>query len=294
MATRPFRFGVVAATAPSGEVWLAKARRVEELGYATLLIPDRLGPLLAPLPALAAAAAATRTLHLGTFVLAGNWRNPTLLARDCATLHLLSGGRFEAGFGAGVGGDDAARAGLPVEAAGARITSLAATLGAVKGLFAGQATAGHRGALPPYGGTPPRILIAAAGRRSLALAAREADIVTFSLSPAEPEGALAGAIEVVRREAGARFADLELSTNLAAVVGAEPLPPHVAGRLRALFGLELDAMVRNGSPFVLAGTPDAMCAQLLDRRERLGISYVSVPDDMLEVFAPVVARLGGR
>jgi Luciferase-like monooxygenase len=94
MSAPRFRFGVVAATTRSGQEWLARARRVEALGDATLLVPDRLGPLLSPLPALAAAAAATTTLRLGSFVLASGWRNPVVLAQEVRALDLLSGGRW--------------------------------------------------------------------------------------------------------------------------------------------------------------------------------------------------------
>ena len=101
MALHPFRFGVVAAQARSGEEWAEKARRVESLGYATLVIPDNIQYTLAPLLALAAAAAATHTLRVGTYVLANDYRNPVMLAKEAATLDLLSGGRFELGIGAG-------------------------------------------------------------------------------------------------------------------------------------------------------------------------------------------------
>src|SRR4051812_21730351 len=112
MADRPFRFGVVAAYAQSGEAWIAKARHIEELGYAVLLMPDRLGRLLTPIPALAVAAAATSTLRVGTFVLVNDWRNPVLMAKECATLDFLSGGRFELGLGAGTGEEDFHQAGI--------------------------------------------------------------------------------------------------------------------------------------------------------------------------------------
>jgi probable F420-dependent oxidoreductase len=294
MAGRPFRFGVVAAGAASGEAWLAKARRVEDLGYATLLMPDRLGPLLSPLPALAAVAAVTQRLRLGTFVLASGWRYPVMVARDCAALQFLSNGRFEPGFGAGVGGEDVGRAGLPVESPGARVDRLAETLAVVKGLLGGRDAAGARALLPPMQGPPPPILVAAAGQRSLALAAREADIVALSVRPTEGEEALAATIDRLCREAGERFPQIELSLNLVAVIGDEPLPSQVGARLRALFGLDAAQLAWAGSPFVVAGTTDEMCAQLISRRERLGISYVTVPDDLMEPFAPVVARLAGR
>jgi probable F420-dependent oxidoreductase len=278
MTDRPFRFGVVAAQAPWGDAWLATARRVEELGYATLLTPDRLGPLLSPMPALAAAAAATHTLRLGTYVLAAGWRNPALLAQECATLDLLSGGRFELGLGSGVGGEDARQAGLPDDPPGARVDRLAETLDALKALLRPR----------------PPILVAAGGRRALALAAREADIVSLGVRPHGGEAALAEATGWLRNAAGERFPSLELSLTLLAVVGDAPPAPQLRGRLRGMFGLDLDDLVRAKSPFVAAGGVDEMCAQLLERRERLGISYVTVPADLMDALAPVVARLSGR
>src|SRR5690242_19153097 len=100
MEHRPFRFGVVAAQARSGEEWAELARRVEALGYTTLVMPDTIAHSLAPLVALTAAAAATRSLRVGTYVIANDYRPPVLLAKEAATLDLLSGGRFELGLAA--------------------------------------------------------------------------------------------------------------------------------------------------------------------------------------------------
>src|SRR3984893_8209683 len=101
LAVRPFRFGVVAALARSGEEWAEKARRIESMGYATLLMPDGLRYTLAPLPALTAAAMVTRTLRGGAYVIANDSRNPVLLAKEAASVDVLSGGRFELGIGVG-------------------------------------------------------------------------------------------------------------------------------------------------------------------------------------------------
>src|SRR5436190_20095554 len=98
---RRFRFGVQLSFAGSAEEWSAKARRVEELGYATLCMPDHFDDQLAPFPALLAAAIATTTLRVGTLVLCNDYRHPLLAAKEAATLDLLSGGRFELGIGAG-------------------------------------------------------------------------------------------------------------------------------------------------------------------------------------------------
>ena len=91
---KPFRFGVVGISARSRQGWVAKARRAEALGYSTFLVWDHLNDQLAPLVALLAAADATTSLRIATSVLANDYRHPVLLAKEAATLDLLSGGRF--------------------------------------------------------------------------------------------------------------------------------------------------------------------------------------------------------
>ncbi|HZO75397.1 MAG TPA: LLM class flavin-dependent oxidoreductase [Ktedonobacteraceae bacterium] len=101
---KPFRFAVSAHKAASKDEWVAKARRIEQLGYSTLIIPDHLDHLIeqfAPLPALMAAADATTSLRVGSYVFNNDFRHPVILAKEIATLDVLSGGRFELGFGAG-------------------------------------------------------------------------------------------------------------------------------------------------------------------------------------------------
>jgi len=117
---KAFRFGVVSAGGPSSSAWIALAKRIEELGYATLLVPDRTVTPLATLTALAVAATATTTLRLGSFVFAHGFRHPALLAREAATLDLLSNGRLEFGLGAEVAASDFQQLGLPFESPGAR------------------------------------------------------------------------------------------------------------------------------------------------------------------------------
>ncbi len=140
VAGHPFHFGVVAALARTGEEWVAKARRIESLGYSTLGVPDGVRHTLAPLPALATAAAATRTLRVGTYVIANDFRNPVLLAKEAATLDLLSGGRFELGMGAGrpAAAEDNRMMGIGFDPGGVRVDRLAESLTLLKALLAGQ------------------------------------------------------------------------------------------------------------------------------------------------------------
>ena len=118
---RPFRFGVVIANALSRTAFVTLARRAEELGYATLLMPDRTITGLAPLTALAVAAEATTSLHVGSYVFCNDYRHPALLAKEVTTLDFLSDGRFELGLGAGVGPFDYQQLGLPFDTGDERV-----------------------------------------------------------------------------------------------------------------------------------------------------------------------------
>jgi probable F420-dependent oxidoreductase len=299
MAEQPFRFGVVAAQAASGEEWIAKARRVEALGYATLVVPDGLRYTLAPLPALAVAAAATRTLRVGTYVIANDLRHPVLLAKDVATLDALCGGRFELGIGAGrpAAAEDNRMLGLALDSGGVRVARLTESLALLKTLLAGQ-TVTATGAYyrvenavispRPVQQPHPPLLVAGSGRRLLAMAAQEADIVALGVEPRESVAALAERIGWLREAAGNRFARLELNVNLMAV--GQQVPQYVSRQL----GLSATDLARVDSAAALVGTIDEMCSTLLRRRETLGISYVMVADELMEALAPVVARLAGR
>jgi probable F420-dependent oxidoreductase len=295
---RPFRFGVVAGQARSGDEWANTARRAEALGYSTFLIPDTLGPTLAPLPALAVAATATRTIRVGTFVLANDMRNPVLVARESATIDFLSGGRFELGIGAGrpTAGDDYRKLGIPSDSGGTRVERLAEALAIIKSLLGGQTASApgpHYAIVDadifprPIQEPRPPILVAAAGKRLLSLAAREADIVALAIRPDEPLAAFEERVGWLRQEAGARFQQLELSLNLIAV--GEHMPQWLARS-----GLDVSQLVASKSPATLIGTPGQMCEQLVERRETLGISYITVAAELIETLAPVVGQLAGR
>jgi probable F420-dependent oxidoreductase len=296
-AVHPFRFGVVTAAARSADDWLARVRRVEALGYATLVMPDNLRYVLAPLPALAAAAAVTTHLRLGTYVLANDLRHPVSLAKDLATLDLLSGGRVELGIGAGRPDSETENQmlGLPFDTGAVRVARLAESLALLKTLLAGQRPAANGtyyqsanaqiSPLPVQSRVP--ILVAGAGRQMLRLAAREADTIAFGLSPDTTESSVAERIDWIREAAGDRFADIELNVNLMAV--GDQVPQQIAARMH----LTARDLAERGSFAAVVGTTEQMCEQLIQRRQRLGFSYFLVSDELMEAFAPVVERLRG-
>ena len=298
--TRAFRFGVVSAAARSADEWLTRARRIEALGFDTLVMPDNLQYTLAPLQALAAAATATSTLRLGTYVLANDLRNPVLLAKDVATLDLLSGGRFELGLGAGR--PDAAAEnrmlGLPFDSGAVRVARLGESITLLKALLSGErppaggdyyAAAAEADISPrPVQQPHPPILVAGAGRQTPSLAARAADIVALGVPPTATEADALERVEWIRAAAGERFAHLELSINLMGV--GEQVPRWIGQQM----GLNAKMLAERGSIAAISGTLEQMCQQLVDRRQRLGLSYVLVADELMDGFAPVVERLSGK
>jgi probable F420-dependent oxidoreductase len=267
--SRKFRFGAVAAYARSGEEWAATARRVEELGFSSLLCPDTTGTL-APFAALSAAATVTRSLRLGTYVLAAPLRTPGTVAWETRSLNVLSDGRFELGVGAGRPGSeqDAARLGVPFGRAGERIARLEATLDAVRA----------ESDVP--------ILLAGTGPRMLALAARRADSIALGLPPLSTDEDLEAKARELREIAGERFDGLELNVNIALV--GEDVPAYAA----SWFGADPKELFRVGAVTALRGTPQEMADTLLRRRDRAGVSYVSVNALFAEQFAPVIELLG--
>ena len=304
-----FRFGLTAGWVGTGEAWLAMARRAEELGYGMLLVPDHLTRQLSPVPALAAAAAVTTRLRIGSYVFANDYRHPLLLAREAATLDAVSGGRLEFGIGAGWRVSDYRQLGVAYDPAGRRIDRLAEALGIIKRLFAGE-TVTHAGPhyrverarLSPRPVQQPRppIMLGGGGPRMLRLAAREADIVSFvpqfnaagrPMLRQATEGALVEKVATVRTAAGNRFDQLELNVFVAAAgmvgSGSSLGASVVAGGMAAVVGPV-------GSPYVLHGTRARLLEILERRRERLGISFYAIPQAAMESMAHLVEDMTGR
>jgi probable F420-dependent oxidoreductase len=294
--TRPFRFGVVAAQAPTGAAWSDLARRVESAGSDTLVMPDNVSFGHAVFPALAAAAAVTARLHVGTYVLANDFRHPVQVAKESATLAVLSGGRFELGLGAGR--PDSAREnamlGLGFDRPGVRVDRLVESIGIIKRLLAGDTVTvdgpHHRAveaSVLPYGTAPQQvpILIAGGGPRMLRIAGEHADIAALGVPFDAGESAVRAAVDHVRSADRPDGGTAELNMNLMAV--GDAVPRYLAGRL------DPAALAAQGAVGVVSGSAEEMADQLRERRERLGISYVLVGDELMEAFAPVVGLLAG-
>lgn len=311
-ASRPFRFGVLCTSGMATvEAWKELARRAEALGYDALLVTDHLdGPDLAAVPALAVAAEVTDTLRLGCHVFNNDLRHPAILARELATLDLVSAGRLEVGMGAGWKRDDYACRGLEPDPARTRVERLEEAAGAIKALLAGETLdrSGTHYAFCGFTLSPPAVqrpwpplMIGGGGRRILQVAARQADIVGFNL--ALGSGSLATAlrattvevtaqkVEWVREAAGDRMGSLELNL-VVYVTGVGRGSEGAVARFAGSVGLRTEELLE--SPHGLFGSVEEVAETLERRRTELGTSYLSIPDRDLAAFAPVVSRLSGR
>lgn len=307
---RRFRFGVQLHTAGSGAEWADLARRAEELGYSTLYLPDHFGDQLAPVPALMAAADATSELKIGTLVFDNDYKHPVVLAKECATLDLLSGGRFELGIGAGWMNTDYEQSGIEMDRPKVRVDRMEEAITVLKNAFADgpQDFSGAHYRITGYDGLPkpaqrphPPFLIGGGGKRVLSIAGREADIV--GINPSIPNGAIdadaakTGLAEVtdqkvawVREAAGDRYDDLEINM----LTFANIITDDRRGTLESmapLFGVSAEEV--SDYPHALIGTVDEISEDLHRRRDRWDVSYLVVQGDSMETMAPVVAKLAG-
>ncbi len=306
---RPFRFGIQASTGADRATWVSLAQRAEAHGYSTLTMPDHFGDQLAPVPAMQAALDATTTLRVCALVFDNDYKHPAVLAKELATMDVLSDGRVEIGLGAGWMISDYEQLGIPYDTPGVRIDRFLEGLHIIReclspGAFSFEGThytiAGYDGLPKPVQTTLP-VLIGGGGKRVLGIAAREADIVGINPSMhtgvvnAETFGHMSAEsvdekVAIVRNAAGDRFADIELNIRAFLVNVTDD---GAGGRERLAGALGVPVTMLETSPFSLIGSPDELVERLIERRERWGFSYVIVGQEDVDKFAPVVAALAG-
>ena len=320
--TKPFRFGVQSFNADSGEDWANQAQQAEALGYSAFHLADHIlgeGPALtranhpiqnvAAIPAMAYAAAVTKTINIGCRVFCIDYHNPVVLVKSAMTIDKLSGGRLEFGLGAGWIKDEYAAIGLQMDDPATRIDRLADVIEGVKAFRSeGLADVSNKtlnwseftGEPKPVGKAP--IMIGGGSPRILRLAGREADIVSLNFNNRAgmigPDGVQMSSeaetqkkMRWIKEGAGDRFDALEIEIGAYfTFVMDDPSP--VLGEFAQVFGLSEADMLKH--PHALFGSVDAICEELERRRELHGISYITVGRDNMESFAPVVERLSGK
>lgn len=286
------------------------ARKAEDLGVSVLTVADHLDDALSPIAALMAAADATTTLRVGSLVFANDYRHPVLLAKEAATIDRLSGGRLEFGLGAGWMLTDYHAAGMPLDAPSVRIERLDEALGVIRALWAGEAVT-HRGSHynvddltlspTPHQRPGPPVWVGGGGRKVLEVAARHAQVI--HLNPALPAGVIdhragpTATAEATDRKlgwiqavAGDRFADLEIGVRIHLAIVTDDRD----GLYEALAGgFGLTPEQAKGSPHALCGTVDEIAHDIIERRERFGISNIGISASSVDDLAPVIERLAG-
>jgi probable F420-dependent oxidoreductase len=311
--TRPFRFGVSTGHAPDRTTWQERARLAESAGFDVLLIADHLVPdLFPPMIALQSAADATGRLHVGTFVVNNDFRHPVLVAREAAALEALTDGRFELGIGAGHMKFEYDQAGITFDDAATRVSRLAEAIEVMGALWSGEPCtfSGEHYQVTDHkiDATQVPLLVGGNGPRLLRLAAERADIIGFTGFSPNADGSgvrleqftsrgLEQRVALVRDAAGDRFDSLELNALLQ-VVQVTRDRRAAAEAVAARVELAVDDIL--DSPFVLLGTHEQMAEQLLQHRERFGVSYWVTfgerpgSEQTVSTLAPVIELLAGR
>ncbi len=311
---RPFTFLADEYAATDAAGLAERARQAEALGVTTFVIADHLIPMMAPIPYLATVAAATERLRIAAFVHNNDLRHPAVLAKDLATLEVLSGGRLDVAIGAGWNKPEYDEIGLPFDPVGVRVARLTEAIAVIKGCFADGpfSFAGEHYTIAGYDGYPkpiqqphPPIFIGGGGKRSLTLAAREADIVglaprILSEQRGDPRSITWAATEEklawVREAAGDRFDSLTFNVYpsqwpITVTDDLRGEARKVIERMKERTGIELTEDEVIASPHVFIGSIERFVEKFEELRERLGISSFMVGS--LEELGPVVERLAG-
>ena len=307
---RGFRFGVQVSKETTAKGWAELARRTEAAGYEVLTMPDHFTEQLAPIPALMAAASATTTLRVGALVFDNDYKHPVVLAKELATIDLLSDGRLEIGLGAGWMISDYEEAGMPYDSPKVRIDRFIEGVAVIRGAMTDGSFSfsGDYYAITNYNGQPkpvqtrPPLLIGGGGKRVLTYAAREADIIgingTMTAGVVGPEALATMTAESVDEKvaivaaAGAhRINDIEMNIRTFFVKVTNDRAKTVDS-ISSMFGVSKDMI--DASPFALIGSVEECIEQLLERRERWGFSYTIVGAENIDECAPIVAALRGK
>jgi probable F420-dependent oxidoreductase len=305
---RKIRFATQSGGQPTGEEWLARAKRLEGIGYDTLAMPDHMvGGAWSNMPALGAAAAVTTKLHLGNLVIDNDFRNPVVLAREFATLDVISNGRVEIGLGAGWFDRDYQSTGIPFDRGRVRVARLAEAVSLMKRLltedevsFEGTYYRTTKSECRPKTVQQPRppILIAAGGPKILELAGREAEIVAVippdaGVRPPAPDDVTVSGvrrqIDLVRKAAGSRFGEIELSCFLDVILtdDRDKTIAEVAEKSNVQ-PAQIESSVYRG-----IGTLDQVREHIIRVRRETGITYFCLRGPHVEELAPVVKDLSG-
>lgn len=303
------RFSVQIPNVADGRAWLDKVRRAEDIGCYSVSVPDHLGssyPQLAPFVALAAAAAATTRIRLATTVIDNDFRHPVMLAKEVASLDVLSDGRVDLGIGAGWVEEDYTRTGIATfDSPGQRVDRLIESLDVVGRLLAGEEVT-HTGpnyqldrfrSNPDPVQRPVPVMIGAGGKRMLTMAARQAQIISLIAriggTSDRRSSALEQQLEWIEAAGGRERDDLAIGLRLFFGEITAPGEPRraVAERVAAKWDMDVDDVLT--SPYGMVGDPTAVRDHLQAISARHGITYFTLNEEFAWAASAVIGELAG-
>ena len=209
---------------------------------------------------------------------------PVVLAKELATLDMLSDGRLEVGLGAGWVAAEYEGLGVTMDRPGVRIARLGEVVELMKAHWSGRDVAvdgahvhahGFSGLPLPVQQPHPPIFIGGGRQRILTLAGQLADIVSFNFDNSAgrlgaASVASSGAIETeqklewVRAGAGDRFDDIELEIG-AYFVAVDDDPRPMISAMAERFGVSDEEFASH--PHAMLGSVDSICDTLHERRD---------------------------
>ncbi|MEM7339535.1 MAG: TIGR03621 family F420-dependent LLM class oxidoreductase [Actinomycetota bacterium] len=299
----PVRFAYQITSSYDDDV-IAAARRAEQLGFDVCVMADHVGPdRRAPLTTLAAVAASTRSIRLGTLVLNSDMRNPVQLAWEVSNLDHLSGGRMELGLGAGHTPQEYAATGIEMEAPAERKAAMIEMARLMRHLLDGDKVSvdGRRHTLTSAQvprSVQERLPIMVAGNGSNVLQAAGAIADTVGLSGLgrtledghrhevrfAPDRVDAQVADIVTGAASAGRPPPEINALVQIAKVTDDPEAELAPVIERLGTTSFDELMT--TPYVLVGTVDEIVAKIKRCNSRWGITYFALR--ALDEFAPVI------
>ena len=287
--------------------WGQRVRRAEDIGCHSISIPDHLSPnlpQLAPMVALAAAASVTSRVRLATTVLDNDFRHPVMLAKEIATLDLLSNGRVDLGMGAGWHEDDYIRSGVAAwDPPATRVARLWESIELLDRLLTGDEVtfAGDHYRVDRFRSHPATVqrpiplIVGAGGREMLTRAAKRADVISLIIqlrgSADKRRAAFEEQLGWIAAAGGRARSDLRLGVRVffGAVCGPGEARRSAAERLAAQFEMEVEDVLT--SPFCMVGDPSAIRDHFVEIHERYGVTYFTLNEELALQVAPIIEEL---
>jgi probable F420-dependent oxidoreductase len=296
-ATHGIRFGLHFWELPTMS-WVDRVRRYEQIGFSSITFTDhQVVPQWEPIAALAAVAAATDSIRVGTLVLDMGLRNPVLTAKAAATLEVLSNGRLELGLGAGYVAQNFVASGVPFERAGDRIARLEESLSLMRRLWSETSTTMHGrffdvidAPMVLREAVSPTVLIGGGGPKMMNLGGRAADIVSmiprqetgeWSVEASLADSTLKRMAQKARwvrqsaEKAGRDPSHVELHTMVVRTIVGDDVDDAIAQE-SADTGVAVTAM--EDSSLYLTGSGPQVRERLRKWHASTGLSYISIFD----------------